>query len=127
MTPGALAEWRRGHGLSQRDAAHMLGIALRPYQYHEKGETRGGFRPPWVPRWLELATKGLDMELRVNKLRLTEAKPEPVDAKQIARIYRTLAGDDDAGGTEGVAPVARAHPARRRRASRNGEANVSLS
>lgn len=98
MTPAQLIEWRQGHGLSQQDAAHLLGMALRPYQYREAGATRGGYRVPRVDRLIELATKGLDMELRVAKMlaRTETRRAGPIDEEQVASLYRTLAGHDDA-------------------------------
>ena len=69
MTPAQLVDWRKAHGFSQQDAAAMLGMSRRPYQYLEGGETRGGFRPPTIPRTVELAIKGLDVELRLLRYR----------------------------------------------------------
>lgn len=103
MTPADLLAWRKGHGFTQRDAAYRLGMTLRPYQYHEAGTTRGGFKIPRIPRTIELATMGLDMALRVAKLREQEGAPEPVDAEQILRVYRAAGGRDDARAAQGVA------------------------
>lgn len=111
MTPEALRAWRAGHGFSQKDAAHYLGMAPRDYQYRESGRTRNNYRMPFVERWIELATKGLDMELRLAKLRKQEGEASPVDAAKVTRLYRTLGGKDDAGRAKGVAQAARPHSA----------------
>jgi transcriptional regulator with XRE-family HTH domain len=70
MAPTDLLAWRKSHGLSQEDASNLLGMARRPYQYLEQGKTQAGMRLPKIPRLIELATKGLDMELRVIRMKL---------------------------------------------------------
>jgi len=67
-TPAQLKEWRRSRGLNQVSAAALLGMARRPYQYAERGKTRGGYVVITIPRQLELAVKGLDWELGVDRL-----------------------------------------------------------
>jgi transcriptional regulator with XRE-family HTH domain len=62
--PEQLVAWRKSHGFSQADAGNLLGISRRTYQHYEKGDTRGGFSLPTLPRLVELAIKGLDGELR---------------------------------------------------------------
>lgn len=41
MKPAAFKKWRKSLGLSQKDAAHMLGLKRRVVQYYEKGERDG--------------------------------------------------------------------------------------
>ena len=41
MTPDELKRWRIALGLSQKDAAHALGLKRRVIQYYEKGERDG--------------------------------------------------------------------------------------
>lgn len=41
MTPDDLKRWRTALGLSQKDAAHALGLKRRVIQYYEKGERDG--------------------------------------------------------------------------------------
>ena len=41
MKPAAFKKWRKTLGLSQKDAAHMLGLKRRVVQYYEKGERDG--------------------------------------------------------------------------------------
>ena len=41
VKPMAFKKWRKSLGLSQKDAAHMLGLKRRVVQYYEKGERDG--------------------------------------------------------------------------------------
>ena len=41
MEPGDFKKWRKAMGLSQKDAAHALGLKRRMIQYYEKGERDG--------------------------------------------------------------------------------------
>ena len=41
MKSAAFKKWRKSLGLSQKDAAHMLGLKRRVVQYYEKGERDG--------------------------------------------------------------------------------------
>ncbi len=41
MKPAAFKKWRKSLGLSQKDAAHVLGLKRRVVQYYEKGERDG--------------------------------------------------------------------------------------
>jgi transcriptional regulator with XRE-family HTH domain len=68
MTPAELRAWRRSRGLIQRAAAALLGVARRTYQYAERGKTRGSNVLITVPRQLELAVKGLDVEMGATRL-----------------------------------------------------------
>ncbi len=41
MTPSQFKRWRKFMELSQKDAAHALGVKRRVVQYYEKGERDG--------------------------------------------------------------------------------------
>lgn len=41
MEPGDIRKWRKSLGLSQKEAAHALGLKRRMIQYYEKGERDG--------------------------------------------------------------------------------------
>ncbi|NMM43233.1 helix-turn-helix transcriptional regulator [Rhodospirillaceae bacterium KN72] len=41
MKPSDFKRWRKAHDLSQKDAAHVLGLKRRVVQYYEKGERDG--------------------------------------------------------------------------------------
>ncbi len=41
MEPGDFKKWRKGLKLSQKEAAHALGLKRRMIQYYEKGERDG--------------------------------------------------------------------------------------
>ena len=41
MEPGDFKKWRKAMSLSQKDAAHALGLKRRMIQYYEKGERDG--------------------------------------------------------------------------------------
>ena len=41
MEPGDFKKWRKAMNLSQKDAAHALGLKRRMIQYYEKGERDG--------------------------------------------------------------------------------------
>ena len=41
MEPDDFRKWRKAMGLSQKDAAHALGLKRRMIQYYEKGERDG--------------------------------------------------------------------------------------
>ncbi|NOX95487.1 MAG: helix-turn-helix transcriptional regulator [Alphaproteobacteria bacterium] len=53
MEPGDFKKWRKSLGLSQKDAANLLGLKRRMIQYYEKGE-RDGEKVP-IPRSVRLA------------------------------------------------------------------------
>lgn len=46
-------KWRKSLGLSQKDAAHLLGLKRRMIQYYEKGERDG--EKVSIPRAVRLA------------------------------------------------------------------------
>ncbi|MCK5747958.1 MAG: helix-turn-helix transcriptional regulator, partial [Oricola sp.] len=41
MESGDFKKWRKSLGLSQKDAANLLGLKRRMIQYYEKGERDG--------------------------------------------------------------------------------------
>jgi transcriptional regulator with XRE-family HTH domain len=49
--------WRKSLGLSQKDAAHALGLKRRVVQYYEKGERDG--KALEIPRYIRLACAAL--------------------------------------------------------------------
>ena len=53
MEPGDFKKWRKGLGLSQKDAANYLGLKRRMIQYYEKGERDGD--KVSIPRAVRLA------------------------------------------------------------------------
>ncbi len=53
MEPSDFKKWRKGLGLSQKDAAHYLGLKRRMIQYYEKGERDG--ENVKIPRAVRLA------------------------------------------------------------------------
>lgn len=53
MPPAQFKRWRKGLGLSQKDAAEALGLKRRMIQYYEKGERDG--ETVRVPRSVRLA------------------------------------------------------------------------
>ena len=53
MEPGDFKKWRKSLGLSQKDAANLLGLKRRMIQYYEKGERDG--ETVTIPRSVRLA------------------------------------------------------------------------
>jgi transcriptional regulator with XRE-family HTH domain len=53
MTPSEFKSWRKSLKLTQKEAAHKLGLKPRIIQYYEKGERNGSSFA--VPRSVELA------------------------------------------------------------------------
>lgn len=62
MKPAEFKAWRKMLKLTQKDAAHKLGLKSRIIQYYEKGERNGD--PFEIPKAIELAcyaiTLGID-------------------------------------------------------------------
>ena len=62
MKPAEFKAWRKMLKLTQKDAAHKLGLKSRIIQYYEKGERNGD--PVEIPKAIELAcyaiTLGID-------------------------------------------------------------------
>lgn len=53
MEANDFRKWRKSLGLSQKDAAHLLGLKRRMIQYYEKGERDG--EKVKIPRAVRLA------------------------------------------------------------------------
>ncbi|MFQ5563343.1 MAG: helix-turn-helix domain-containing protein [Parvularculaceae bacterium] len=53
MEPGDFKKWRKSLGLSQKEAAQLLGLKRRMIQYYEKGERDGDSVK--IPRAVRLA------------------------------------------------------------------------
>ena len=82
----------------QRDAAALLGVAVRTYLYIERGKTRGGYTRITIPRYIELAVKGLDCEFGVHHR----------DPRELNTAYARaiVALEDQAGVVPTVRPMA---------------------
>ena len=57
MTAAAFKRWRKSLKLSQKEAAHALGLKRRILQYYEKGERNGD--PVEIPKTVRLACYAL--------------------------------------------------------------------
>ena len=57
MKPADFKRWRKGLGLSQKEAAEMLGLKRRVVQYYEKGQRDG--KKVGVPKIVRLACYAL--------------------------------------------------------------------
>ena len=57
MTPRNFRHWRKSLQLSQKEAAHALGLKRRVVQYYEKGERDGA--PIEIPKTVRLACYAL--------------------------------------------------------------------
>ena len=57
MRPADFKRWRKSMKLSQKDAAHVLGLKRRVVQYYEKGERDG--EPVEIPKSVRLACYAL--------------------------------------------------------------------
>ena len=57
MRPSEFKRWRKGLKLSQKEAAHALGLKRRVVQYYEKGERDG--EPVKIPKTVWLACYAL--------------------------------------------------------------------
>ncbi len=53
MKPNDFKNWRKSLDLSQKDAAHVLGLKRRVVQYYEKGERDG--KKIEIPLYIRLA------------------------------------------------------------------------
>ena len=57
MSPAAFKRWRKSLRLSQKEAAHALGLKRRILQYYEKGERNG--EAVEIPKTVRLACYAL--------------------------------------------------------------------
>lgn len=78
MTPGGLKRWRKSLDLSQKDAAHALGLKRRVIQYYEKGERDGDKLE--IPLYIRLACYALTAGVR------DYAGPEETPRRKEARL-----------------------------------------
>jgi transcriptional regulator with XRE-family HTH domain len=53
MEPGDFKKWRKSLRMSQKDAAHALGLKRRMIQYYERGEREG--EKVVIPKSIRLA------------------------------------------------------------------------
>lgn len=79
MEPADFKKWRKSLKLSQKEAAHALGLKRRMIQYYEKGERDGD--KVEIPRSVRLAcfalTEGVEDYHGPNrKIRRREEKPK---------------------------------------------------
>lgn len=81
MTPGQFKRWRKQMGLSQKDAAHALGVKRRVLQYYEKGERDG--KKVEIPLSISLACYALSQG--IEHFDGVTAKHNPDLAKAAAR------------------------------------------
>ncbi len=79
VEPGDFKKWRKSLKLSQKEAAHALGLKRRMIQYYEKGERDGD--KVEIPRSVRLAcfalTEGVeDYHGPIRKIKRREDKPK---------------------------------------------------
>ena len=79
MKPADFKKWRKSLGLSQKQAAHALGLKRRIIQYYEKGE-RDGERVD-VPLSVRLACYALANE--IGDYAGPDHKPEKLDRTKL--------------------------------------------
>lgn len=78
MESSDFKKWRKTLGLSQKDAAHLLGLKRRMIQYYEKGERDG--ENVKIPRSVRLACYALSQGVEDyngpnRKLHMIEKEP----------------------------------------------------
>ena len=78
MTPAGFKKWRKHLKLSQKDAAHALGLRRRVVQYYEKGERDG--KEIEIPLTVRLACYALENGIAD----FDGAKPSMVNGKSDA-------------------------------------------
>ncbi len=75
MKPADFKKWRKSMGLSQKEAAHALGLKRRIIQYYEKGERNG--EKVEIPRSVRLACYALTTG--ISDYTGPDAKPQQLD------------------------------------------------
>ena len=75
MKPADFKKWRKSLGLSQKEAAHALGLKRRIIQYYEKGERNG--EKVEIPRSVRLACYALTSG--IGDYQGPDSKPEKFD------------------------------------------------
>jgi transcriptional regulator with XRE-family HTH domain len=63
MTPQSFRAWRKGLGMSQREAAEALGISMSSVQLYERGSRREDGRPVEIPKTVALACSAVSHRL----------------------------------------------------------------
>jgi transcriptional regulator with XRE-family HTH domain len=71
VRPSEFKRWRKGLKLSQKEAAHALGLKRRVVQYYEKGERDG--EPVKIPKTVRLACYALWKNVGASRAGLTYA------------------------------------------------------
>jgi len=66
MKPEEFKKWRKSLGLSQKNAAEMLGLKIRIIQYYEKGKK--GKKTINIPKYIQLACAALEIQNKINKI-----------------------------------------------------------
>ena len=66
MQPEEFKKWRKSLGLSQKNAAEMLGLKIRIIQYYEKGKK--GKKTINIPKYIQLACLALEIQHKINKI-----------------------------------------------------------
>lgn len=66
MTAGGLEVWRLDLGLSQREAADVLGMKLKSYQELERGRRFDNSKPTTIDRRTELACRAIKAGLHLE-------------------------------------------------------------
>ena len=65
-SPEEFKKWRKSLGLSQKNAAEMLGLKIRIIQYYEKGKK--GKKTINIPKYIQLACAALEIQNKINKI-----------------------------------------------------------
>lgn len=97
MTPGGLKRWRKSLDLSQKDAAHALGLKRRVIQYYEKGERDGDKLE--IPLYIRLACYALTAGVR------DYSGPEEQGRRKEARVPEVIAVAETTAEAEALAAV----------------------
>jgi transcriptional regulator with XRE-family HTH domain len=84
MQPEDLKRWRTMLGLSQKDAAHALGLKRRVIQYYEKGERDGDAIE--IPRTVRLACYALAQGIRDYNGPETVEGPDNAPAETVSVV-----------------------------------------
>ncbi len=83
MEASDFKKWRKTLGLSQKDAAHLLGLKRRMIQYYEKGERSGD--EVKIPRAVRLACYAISQGVEdyngpSRKIHMLKREEEKADA-----------------------------------------------
>jgi len=97
MESSDFRKWRKTLGLSQKDAAHLLGLKRRMIQYYEKGERDG--EKVKIPRSVRLACYAISQGIEDyngpnRKLHLIDKhgdKAEKADKEKTDKVHEPIA------------------------------------